>query len=46
MKKNRMVNPKNFMIRRVLRKRGGVHSCPNAEMSGGRAAGGIGASQR
>jgi hypothetical protein len=46
MKKNRMVNPKNFMVRRVLRKRGGVHSCPNAEMSGGKAAGGIGASQR
>ena len=46
MKMNRMANPKNFMVRRVLKKRGGVQLCPNAEMSGGKAAGGIGASQR
>lgn len=46
MKMNRIVNAKNFMVRRVLKKRGGVHPCPNAKMSGGSAAGGIGASQR
>lgn len=46
MKKNRIADPKNFMIRRVLGKRGGIHSCPNVNMSGGKAAGGIGASQR
>mgnify|MGYP003319653041 CR=1 FL=1 len=44
MKMNRFANQENFMVRRVFRKRGGVHSCPNAEMSGGKAAGGIGAS--
>ena len=45
MKKNRTAYPKNFMVRRVLIERGGAGSCPNAEMSGGRAAGGSGASR-
>ena len=46
MKMNRIANSKNFMVRRVLKKRGGVHSCPNVKMSGGSAAGGMDASQR
>lgn len=45
MKTNRTAYPKNFMVRRVYSNRGGVNSCPNATMSGGRAAGDIGASQ-
>ncbi len=45
MKTNRTAYPKNFMVRRVFRNRGGVHSCPNAEKSGSKAAGGSGASR-
>ncbi len=44
MKTNRTAYPKNFMVRRVYCNRGGLHSCPNAAMPGGRAEGGIGAS--
>jgi len=45
MKTNRTAYPENFMVRRVHRGRGGAGSCPNAMLSGGRAAGGSGASQ-
>ena len=45
MKMNRKATSKNFMVRRVFRTRGGAHSCPNAKMSGGKAASGISASQ-
>jgi len=45
MKTNRTAYPENFMVRRVLRKRGGAGSCPNVKMSGGNAAGGSGASR-
>ena len=44
MKTNRLAYPKNFMVRRVLR-RGGADSCPNAKLPGGKAAGGIGMSR-
>ena len=46
MKMNRIAYQENFMVRRVLRKRGGAGSCPNTYLSGGKAAGGSGASQR
>lgn len=46
MKRNRIANSKNFMVRRVLKKRGGVHSCPKVKMSGGSAACDMDASQR
>ncbi len=46
MKMDRIGEPKNFTVRRVLEKRGGVHPCPNVKASGGKAAGGIGASLR
>lgn len=45
MKMNRTAYQENFMVRRVYRKRGGAGSCPNASMSGGKAAGGSSASQ-
>ena len=46
MKTNRTAYPENFMVRRVDNKRGGAGSCPIVNLSGGKAAGGIGASQR
>ncbi|MBQ7300508.1 MAG: hypothetical protein IJW77_11795 [Clostridia bacterium] len=45
MKTIRQANPKNFTVRRVLVWRGGAGACPNAKKSGGRAAGGSGASR-
>ena len=42
MKTNRTAYPENFMVRRVDNKRGGAGSCPNVNLSGGKAAGGIG----
>ena len=45
MKMNRTAYPKNFMVRRGQKGRGGAVSCPNAKVSGGGAACGIGVSR-
>jgi hypothetical protein len=45
MKMNRTAYPKNFMVRRGQKGRGGAVSCPNVMYSGGKAACGIGVSR-